>query len=87
MSYDLGIYRKLFICFCRLQALELENTSLRDEATRCRNQAEKLRSEKLRVEEQLGVTEGVLTSLKDEISMLSDQERRHKERADANQQV
>uniref|UniRef100_A0A1B6CQH5 FIP-RBD domain-containing protein n=1 Tax=Clastoptera arizonana TaxID=38151 RepID=A0A1B6CQH5_9HEMI len=74
-------------CAIRLQALELENSSLKDEATRCRNQAEKLRSEKIKIEEQLGVTEGILLSLKEEINSLRDQERKHKERAEANQQL
>ncbi|KAG8244731.1 hypothetical protein J6590_015269 [Homalodisca vitripennis] len=71
----------------RLQTLELENTSLREEAARCRAQAERLRAEKSAVTEQLGEAESVVSSLQDEVAALRDQERRQKECAHANQQL
>uniref|UniRef100_A0A1B6KX96 FIP-RBD domain-containing protein n=1 Tax=Graphocephala atropunctata TaxID=36148 RepID=A0A1B6KX96_9HEMI len=72
-------------CAIRLQTLELENTSLREEAARCRAQAERLRAEKTTVTEQLGEAESIVSSLQDEVAALRDQERRHKECAHANQ--
>ncbi|XP_046659720.1 rab11 family-interacting protein 4 isoform X3 [Homalodisca vitripennis] len=74
-------------CAIRLQTLELENTSLREEAARCRAQAERLRAEKSAVTEQLGEAESVVSSLQDEVAALRDQERRQKECAHANQQL
>lgn len=71
----------------RLQTLELENTSLREEAIRCRTQSEKLRTEKTEVEEKLSETESVVGCLQDEISSMRDQERRQKDCLLANQQV
>ncbi|XP_066991556.2 rab11 family-interacting protein 4 isoform X2 [Anabrus simplex] len=66
-------------CTIRLQTLELEVSSLRDEATRLRAQVERLRSEKQGVEEQLGEAEATLATLRDENQALRELERRSKE--------
>jgi len=74
-------------CAIRLQTLELENTSLREEAVRCRAQTDKLRAEKLSCEEQLSEARSHASGLTQELSELRDQERRHKDCATANQQL
>lgn len=71
----------------RLQTLELENKSLREEAVRCRSQTDKLRTEKTGVDDQLSEAKSVISSLQEEVTLLSDQERRQKECVQANQQV
>lgn len=77
----------LFTVSHRLQTLELENKSLREEAVRCRSQTDKLRTEKTGVEDQLSEAKCVISSLQEEVTLLSDQERRQKECVQANQQV
>ncbi|XP_054288163.1 rab11 family-interacting protein 4A [Macrosteles quadrilineatus] len=74
-------------CAIRLQTLELENSSLKEEATRCRSQTEKLRTEKAEVEERLGESQSVVCCLQEEVHSLKDQERRQKECVQANQQL
>lgn len=71
----------------RLQTLELENSSLREEATRCRTHADKVRTDKSAVEEKLCEAESVVACLQEEITTLREQERRLKECVLANQQV
>lgn len=67
--------------------MELENKSLREEAVRCRSQTDKLRTEKTGVDDQLSEAKSVISSLQEEVTLLSDQERRQKECVQANQQV
>jgi len=74
-------------CAIRLQTLELENTSLRDEANRCRLQTDRLRNDKARFEESLSEKDATICSLRDEISMLRDNEKKHKDVANGNQQL
>ncbi|XP_039285015.1 rab11 family-interacting protein 3-like isoform X2 [Nilaparvata lugens] len=72
-------------CAIRLQTLELENNSLRDETGRWRNQLEKMRLDKSRVEDQLIEAEASVTSLRDEIAAVREQERKLREQAAASQ--
>lgn len=74
-------------CAIRLQTLELENSSLREEANRCKAASDRLRAEASRLEEQLGENESVISSLRDEIATLRDHERRSKETLHSNQQL
>ncbi|KAL1129241.1 hypothetical protein AAG570_013770 [Ranatra chinensis] len=74
-------------CAIRLQTLELENSSLKDEATRCRTQADKLKSEKQKLEEHARENDCTISLLKEEILLLREQEHRYKENSNANQQL
>lgn len=76
----------LFYIF-RLQSLELENSSLREEAARCRAQADKLRLEVQRLEEEQGRSEASVVALKEELEILREKERSNSEASLANQQV
>jgi hypothetical protein len=72
---------------CRLQTLELEGASLREESARLRSQVERLRAEKQASEEQRGEEEVMLTALREELQSLRDIERRAKDERLASAQV
>ncbi|KAK9502906.1 hypothetical protein O3M35_011592 [Rhynocoris fuscipes] len=74
-------------CAIRLQSLELENSSLREEAARCRAQADKLRAEVQRLEEEQGRNEATIAALKEELETLNEKERTNSETSQANQQL
>ncbi|XP_074000262.1 rab11 family-interacting protein 4A-like isoform X3 [Rhodnius prolixus] len=74
-------------CAIRLQSLELENSSLREEAARCRAQADKLRLEVQRLEEEQGRSEASVVALKEELEILREKERSNSEASLANQQL
>lgn len=70
-----------------MQTLELENSTLREEASRCKAASDRLRIETARLEEQLNENEILITSLREEITNLREQERKSRETLQANQQV
>ncbi|XP_014272760.1 rab11 family-interacting protein 4 isoform X2 [Halyomorpha halys] len=74
-------------CAIRLQTLELENSTLREEASRCKAASDRLRIETTRLEEQLNENEILISSLREEIANLREQERKSRETLQANQQV
>ncbi|XP_021941575.1 rab11 family-interacting protein 4 isoform X1 [Zootermopsis nevadensis] len=74
-------------CNIRLQTLELEGASLREESTRLRSQVERLRAEKQASEEQRGEEAVILAALREELQTLRDVERRAKDERIANAQV
>ncbi|CAA9994222.1 unnamed protein product, partial [Nesidiocoris tenuis] len=74
-------------CAIRLQTLELENASVREEAVRCRTQADKLRSEVLRLEEEQSRCEAALAALREELEIVREQERQQQQVSQANQQL
>ncbi|RZF37565.1 hypothetical protein LSTR_LSTR015086 [Laodelphax striatellus] len=74
-------------CAIRLQTLELENNSLRDETGRWRNQLEKMRVDKSRVEDQLIEAESTVTSLREELASAREQERKMRDQAAASQML
>ncbi|CAH1398996.1 unnamed protein product [Nezara viridula] len=74
-------------CAIRLQTLELENSTLREEASRCKAASDRLKVETARLEEQLNENEILITSLREEIANLREQERKSRETLQANQQV
>ncbi|XP_014243028.1 rab11 family-interacting protein 4B-like isoform X5 [Cimex lectularius] len=73
-------------CAIRLQSIELENCSLREEANRYRTQAEKLRSEVLRLEEEQSRYEANLAALKEELELVIERERENNQTTRLNQQ-
>nr|CAD7452975.1 unnamed protein product [Timema tahoe] len=66
-------------CNIRLQTLELEGASMRDETSRLRSQVERLRYEKAMVEEKLGEAEIKIASFQVENKELRELERRIRE--------
>ncbi|XP_075224723.1 rab11 family-interacting protein nuf isoform X2 [Lycorma delicatula] len=74
-------------CAIRLQTLELENNSLKEETTRFRSQVERLRVEKTRVEDKLIETEASLSAVNEELQRTREQERKYREQANASQQL
>ncbi|KAJ9586134.1 hypothetical protein L9F63_020224 [Diploptera punctata] len=74
-------------CTIRLQTLELEGASLREECTRLRAQVERLRSEKQTSEEMRGEAESMLDTLRDEVQALREIERRAKDERIASAQL
>lgn len=71
----------------RLQTLEQTNASLKEEATRCRSELEAQRKEKERLKENLEESQMLIASLKEEIHMLREQEKRYKDQKNAAEQV
>jgi hypothetical protein len=71
----------------RLQTLELEGASLREECTRLRSQVERLRAEKQASEELRGEEQVMLAALREELQTLRDIERRTKDERRVNAQV
>ncbi|XP_069688115.1 rab11 family-interacting protein 4 isoform X4 [Periplaneta americana] len=74
-------------CTIRLQTLELEGASLREESTRLRAQVERLRAEKQASEEQRAEGGLMLAALRDELQTLRDVERRAKDERIAGAQL
>ncbi|XP_023704904.1 rab11 family-interacting protein 4B isoform X4 [Cryptotermes secundus] len=73
-------------CTIRLQTLELEGASLREECTRLRSQVERLRAEKQASEELRGEEQVMLAALREELQTLRDIERRTKDERRVNAQ-
>lgn len=74
-------------CTIRLQTLELEGASLREECTRLRSQVERLRAEKQASEDLRGEEHVILAALREELQTLRDIERRTKDERILNAQV
>lgn len=71
----------------RLQTLESANASLKEEASRYKNDYEAQRKEKERLKEHLEESQNLIASLKSEIHTLREQEKRHREQKIAAEQV
>ncbi|XP_049810969.1 rab11 family-interacting protein 4 isoform X1 [Schistocerca nitens] len=63
-------------CTIRLQTLELEAASLREEVTRLRAQTDRLRNEKQDMEEQLAEAQCAMSALREDAERLQEAERR-----------
>ncbi|XP_049862950.1 rab11 family-interacting protein 4 isoform X4 [Schistocerca gregaria] len=68
-------------CTIRLQTLELEAASLREEVTRLRAQTDRLRNEKQDMEEQLAEAQCAMSALREDAERLQEAERRLREEA------
>lgn len=74
-------------CTIRLQTMELEGATLREECSRLHSQVERLRAEKQASEDQRGERELMLVALREELQTLRDIERRVKDERLASAQV
>jgi hypothetical protein len=72
---------------CRLQTLEQEGASFREECTRLRLQVERLRAEKQASEDLRREEQVILAAMREELQTLRDIERRAKDERMANVQV